>query len=522
MGPILRNLSLTFFTATFALANLAGRANNITVSAGSLTGNTGSSVQIRFDVSWENSWRINPDRWDAAWIFAKYRTTDGMWRNVWLNGSGHVAPAGSTITVGCSRTFSAFDPITNPGLGAFLYRSADGSGNLTASSVELQWLYQWQQNGLSLSDVQEVRVFAIEMVHVPQGAFAAGSGGTEALAFTLTTINSSSASTAPAGTGTLGGQAGGFPTGQTAPTNADWPTGYGAFYCMKYEVSQQGYVDFLNTLTYTQQTVRTANVPNSVAGTGAMVTGNLNRNGIDIQTPGLASTLPAVYACNLDGDGTYGEPVDGQNIACNYLSWGDLSAYLYWSCLRPMSELEFEKACRGTAAPVPNEYPWGTTSRASNAYTLANNGASNEGIATNYSSTLGNASYSSTATSINGPVRAGILSANSGNTGRVTAGASYYGIMELAGNLLERPVTIGNASGGGFQGHIYPSYNLPANGDQAGLSWPSAITADGAGFRGGSWADGPESMRASDRTFATTPNAIRNYHSGGRGVRSLY
>jgi hypothetical protein len=45
---------------------------------------------------------------------------------------------------------------------------------------------------------------------------------------------------------------------------------------------------------------------------------------------------------------------------------------------------------------VANEYPWGTTGIAASAYTLANAGATNEGIATNYSTTLGNASYSTT------------------------------------------------------------------------------------------------------------------------------
>ena len=37
--------------------------------------------------------------------------------------------------------------------------------------------------------------------------------------------------------------------------------------------------------------------------------------------------------------------------------------------------------------------------------------------------------------SIDGPLRVGIFAANSLNTGRITAGASYYGIMELSGNL---------------------------------------------------------------------------------------
>ena len=130
----------------------------------------------------------------------------------------------------------------------------------------------------------------------------------------------------------------------------------------------------------------------------------------------------------------------------------DGAAYSDWAGLRPLTELEYEKACRGTLTPVADEYVWGTATIADSAYTLSNAGANNEGIASNYSSGAGNASYGTTDGSIDGPLRVGIFAANSLNSGRMTAGASYYGIMELSGNLWERPVTIGNATGRGFTG----------------------------------------------------------------------
>lgn len=40
---------------------------------------------------------------------------------------------------------------------------------------------------------------------------------------------------------------------QDGPIPAIFPKGYNAFYIMKYELSQQGYCDFLNTLTRGQQ-----------------------------------------------------------------------------------------------------------------------------------------------------------------------------------------------------------------------------------------------------------------------------
>lgn len=492
------------------------RANNIQVTNAAIVGNDNAQgfCFVQFDVSWQNSWRLNGVvNWDAAWVFVKFRTPNGNWQHALLGNTGHSAPAGSQVDVGLLTPGSAFNASTNPVIGTFIRRGTDGTGTFSATGVQLRWNYA--QQGIAFNDLAEVRVFGIEMVHVNQGAFAAGSGGTESSAFTLTTINTATATMAPSGTGSLGGQSGGFPTGQTAPTTASWPNGFNAFYCMKYEVSQQGYVDFLNTLTYTQQVTRTANAPNSAAGTGALSTGNTSRNGVDIQTPGVDPTTPAVYACNLDGDAVFGEAVDGKDIGCNYLSWGDMTAYLDWSGLRPLTELEFEKACRGTLSPIPNEYPWGTTGISANVYTLVNSGSTNEGIATNYSTTLGNAVY--LLGGISGPLRVGIFAANAGNSGRVTAGASYYGVMELGGNVIERPVTIGNASGKAFTG-THGNGSLATNGDQDVANWPLP-SALGSGFRGGAWASDAVRLQVSDRNAATTESTSRSSSFGGRGVR---
>lgn len=115
-------------------------ANNIEISNVSLTGQNTSNqtVRVQFDVSWENSWRISvgPANWDAAWIFIKYRQTGGAWGHATLNyvngnavADGHTPPAGSTTR-------------TSPdGKGIFIYRSADGSGNVNFSNVQLRWNY---------------------------------------------------------------------------------------------------------------------------------------------------------------------------------------------------------------------------------------------------------------------------------------------------------------------------------------------------------------------------------------------
>ena len=519
MRSILQPSLRSVFIGLCGLVIGRAEAGNIQITGPTLTGNTGTSALVQFNLSWESSWRGGGvNNWDAAWVFVKYRTIGGSWQHVLLNNTGHTAPAGSMIDLGLlTPGGTPWNAVTNPVVGVFVRRGADGNGTFNLTGVQLLWDYG--AAGLAYNDITQVQVFAIEMVAVLQGAFAAGSGGTESSAFTLTTITTSNSSAVPGGSGSLGGQAGGYPTGQVAP-NILWPNGFNAFYCMKYEVSQQGYVDFLNTLTYAQQVTRTANAPTSAAGTPAMHSTNQSRNGIDVQVPGVASTTPATYACNLDGDAVFGEATDGKDIACGWMNWGDLAAYMDWSGLRPMTELEFEKACRGPLPPVANEYPWGTTGIATNPYTLANAGASTEGIATNYSTTLGNANYGNTDGSIDGPMRVGLFAANGSNSGRITAGATYYGIMEMAGNQMELCVTIGAVAGRAFTG-LHGNGTLSGTGDPDPAAWPSASTADGMGRRCGSWGYAAQDLRLSERFLASSLGGARSFEHGGRGVRSV-
>lgn len=525
---------ITFLLAV-ALTSMVS-ANNITVTNILLTGQNTTSdyTMVQFDLSWENSWRTSsaPNNWDAAWVFVKYRVTDenggdGLWHHASLNNVGHTAPSGSTIDIGLLTPATDFNATTNPCLGTFIYRSANGTGTNAFTGAQLRWNYgvNYSTAGSTLigdDDIIDIQVFAIEMVYVPQGTFALGSGGSESDHFFKypTSTNPYSVSTEAA-----------ISVGNTAdnlyystylgyvPIPLAFPKGYAAFYCMKYEISQQGYVDFLNTLSYTQQATRTevSNPPNSVAGSWAFNGGNAFRNGIAIQTPGVSSATPAVYACNLVADGNYSQSDDGQWIACGGLYWIDVAAYLDWSGLRPMTELEFEKSCRGTESAVANEYAWGTTGIASSFYEVINSGATDEVITTNYSTTLGNAQYSFTnpfhPSAV--PARVGIFADNSNNTGRVTAGATYYGIMEMSGNLVELCVTVSNAAGRSFTGN-HGNGLLDATGNPDPTMWPGTC-----GGRGGNTLDMSNSIRVSDRAFAAASYSTnRSSNVGGRGVRT--
>ena len=498
-------------------------SNNINVTNVVVTGTVSPYTMVSFDISWDNSWRTSTleSNWDAAWIFVKWRKKNTVvWNHATLSpsaGGGHTAPAGATI--------SASD-----NAGAFLYRDADGLGNVSFTNVALRWNYV--ADGLQGGDVAggtdfvEVCVFAIEMVYVPQGRFDVGSGSgyydfykypTSANTYSIT---SEAAINVGITNGYLYYAGGGSDeSDNNGPIPATFPKGYNAFYCMKYEITQEQYVAFLNKLTYSQQSIRTdASVPpNSAPGSGAFGNGNNNRTSVAIMTSGVSAATPAVYACNLDADGNYNEAADGQNIACNYLSWADLVAYLDWAGLRPMTEMEYEKACRGTLPPVPGEYAWGTATFSSSGYTISNSGADNEGIATNYSTTSGNSICSQTTPP--GPVRVGIFAANASNTGRISSGATYYGIMEMSGNLYESYITAGNNTGRSFTG-IHGDGVLDASGDANVTNWPGT-DAIGIGIRSGGWPDdGTSIMQVSDRSMGAFTFPDRQEALGGRGGRT--
>ena len=85
---------------------------------------------INFDVAWENSWRTstNESNYDGAWIFVKFRkqgTTD--WRHCTINTTGFTAGTGGTFKV------------PTDGKGAFIYKAADGIGNVNYTGNQLIW-----------------------------------------------------------------------------------------------------------------------------------------------------------------------------------------------------------------------------------------------------------------------------------------------------------------------------------------------------------------------------------------------
>lgn len=501
MRKILRNLLI--YSVLWLCTALQIQANHVQVSQVSMVG----SRQIKFTVSWQNSWKLDstqaPGNHDAVWIFVKYRETNstGSWKHVNLSdiATDHLAAGEVEIETVKDQK------------GVFIKRKNYGTGHIQAQEINLQWASFLPQGSY------DFKVFAVEMVWVNTGSFYVGDGASQSRfrrgdsdqPFHIT----SNQKILTGKDAFMLNDTGKFAPVQDIPEN--YPKGYNGFYCMKYEISQQQYADFLNCLSYNQQQKRTATSPSSAKNTPALNSFMANRNGIVITQPGEAFLRPAIYGCNAKNDEIFNTANDGQNRACNFLSWADLAAYLDWAAFRPMTEFEFEKVCRGPIAPVKLEFAWGTD-KVTDANTLQNDGAENELVTESGNAATGLASHG-----YNGPqggLRNGFAATDS--TGRVQAGAAYFGAMEMSGNLWEMCVTVNN-KGLEFDGD-FGNGELDETGNADIQSWP-LTDGTGAGFRGGGWNSGilPEfrDLAVSDRFYAGQAPTQRRSTSGGRGAR---
>jgi formylglycine-generating enzyme required for sulfatase activity len=469
-------------------------ANNIQVT--DVTYNTGAGT-VSFNISWENSWRVStiPNNWDAAWVFVKRRNcADQFWKQQYMAASGHSAS-------GVLEVKTVPDSV-----GVFIRRSANGSGNIASTAITLKLgdvplpLNEW-----------DFKVYAVEMTFVPQGAFYLGDGGTNYYSFreggsgapgTPYRVTSENAISYANTAGNLWDYFNASsihpPTGNVVA--ADFPKGFRAFYAMKYEISQGQYTDFLNSL------------PQDIA-QARQVLINTYRNTVTGAWPTYTCVTPA--------------------RAMNNISWADLCSYLDWSGLAPMSEMEFEKLCRGVSVPIANEFAWGSNT-VTRAFTVLNDGTNQEAVSDAIAVGTGVAVINgNTGTGPQGPLRVGFAAKNASS--RFEAGAGYYGNMELTGNVIEFVTGIYGDATTSFKwnAHGDGQLNAPTGASNvAGWFNQAVITNAGSGaaasLKGGSWSDRigvggeDQALRVSDRYYSANNYASRAINAGGRGVRRLF
>lgn len=506
----------TLFTSLFLMcAAVVLQANNVIISSVDLQNQdtVANYSLISFDASWENSWRTstNESNWDALWIVAKYRKTNQqLWQHATFHyvdgtgsGDGHQVPAGATIA-------SSNDNGAGGAHGVFLYAANDmAQQTVTYSDVKLRWDYG--VDGLEDADSVEICILAMEMVYIPEGSFYMGDGDVAQESFKAlhsgsntnflvgTTMVNNIQSDAAGGVDDavitnasngigIDGDDGIDIDNDGVVDNADFPTGYKAYYIMKYEVSQGFYAAFLNKVTEDQLT----NLYSNTSSFRETISGNY---------PDFVVSSPSRAMLNLS--------------AVRNLSLAD------WLAMRPMTEFEFEKACRGNQPSFTFEYAWGNDSLSNNIYTIANDGQENSQVSN--VTTRGNAAYNLTngqLGGVRGPLRAGIFAASAGAPNREETGASYYGVMELSGNLYEITVSVGRAQGRAYNGE-HGDGEIASDGTANQSNWMALYSTPSAFlFKGGYWNSVAEDLRVSQRSdWSFYPTSILT-SLGARLVRT--
>ncbi|MCM8774062.1 MAG: SUMF1/EgtB/PvdO family nonheme iron enzyme [Candidatus Omnitrophica bacterium] len=491
------------------------------------------TAKIQFDVQWDNAWR-NEVNCDGVYIFAKFKDSKGLWRHVSLakesgvdfDYNDHTPPK---FFKGNFSDLGMWVPKEKKGL--FLFRTK-GQGSVVSKNVQLIWDYG--KDGVSDEEIinTQVKVLGLEMVYIPQDKHYVGDprgpNGPDNCFYTYPNngaylISSEEPILVDKKEGALYCDQDNERSRDDTPfvIPKEFPKGYKVFWIMKYELTSQQYVDFLNTLTRRQQQNRVASDISKDEILNYYVLTNTN-------TERMRNTV----VCAKRGNGTT-EPVTFYTYAparaVNFLSWSDITAYADWAGLRPISELEYEKACRGPLEPVIDECAWGTTDlgRADTFDGPDGSGyekkVPNKGVV-NCSYGSGIAPFEAAAgktvpdnPGYEGPV-SGELFENSQHEGvspRVNSGASYYGVMNLSGNLWERCITIGHPLGRQFKGS-YGDGELDEDGFMNVSDWPGKDGA-GAGNRGGVWSSpGLKYLRFALRFAANFPKAEDGKHAGCR------
>ena len=435
LSSVFRLLSICLLSSVFCLL-LSGeaRANNVAVSGVVLQNRElgAGTVEVKFTLTQDNTFSgqdANANTfYDCIWVFVKYwvvgeDSQDTGWHHATLVSGGTVTP-------------------TSDGKGAFCSVGAD---------QVLKWSYV--TDDVTGTDTVKVKVNAIEMVYIPGGEFIYNAGA----------IGGSDFNNFGAGSQVTVDAAGDIPGGAAA----GWPNGFGAFYIMKYEVSQGQYADYLNMLSVSAATSR--------------YTGSYGSNRQSVS-----------YASGNDYGLRYA--ADSASRAQNYTSWDDVRAYISWCGLRPMTEMEFEKAARGGGSGNTNTYPWGNTTPTTTTYTF--DGTT---ISEYY------ACYNNTSA---GPTDVGhYLSGDIARTNEQT-GASIYGVTDLGGSLWEHLINCAHSQ-------------VPENGSGTvtwPASWPDA--ASGKGLRGGGWYFDSSGLQVSGREYAGRADAGRGHNYGVRAART--
>jgi len=537
--PIFRkSFFCILFVSGVLIFSSPAQANNLTITNVSLeTRDQGANTAIvEFDIDWENSWR-DTENWDAAWVFFKVSKSGGNWVHGKMDASG-TNPSDTSYGSGTSLTRY----VPSDRAGALLYRSGTGTGDISNNNVRLKLDYGEAPVSAGDDDLIEVLVYGIEMVYIPTATYVLGFGGGEygqssygpfvdactsgdvdPVTITSSRPYVSSDSDGDGDCGDIGWHdwyGGSRPSSDTA-VNANFPWGYYEYYLMKYELSQGQYRDFLNSLPSAYYSNRVASTTNNYYAM-TNTTSPSHRNTIKYKSTG------GPFVCDLDDDNTGDEANDGEWIAMNFVSVLDCWAFADWAGMRPATEMEYEKACRGSGTSYVVEEPAHESISWSRAKTPINSSGTNTETPSTMPYLINYDGYGSTT---DGPLRVGFASTSS--TSRTAAVAGYYGNMELSGNVYELYVGLGRSyayvtyTGSHGDGILTSGSCQPGNATNS--DWPlynnTNCGCDGAtkygGFaaRGGSFDGTYHEVLLEDRYRGDYTTETRVFENGCRFAR---
>ncbi len=331
------------------------------------------TATVAFDIAWTNSWRWG-NFFDAAWVFFKVKPEGATeWQHLRLAADNVLSPTGySQEKDGTPLEFVV--PGGDEGFtGLIVRRAGDGLGLVNARRVTAVWdLAATKGVTQDSAGKAQIRAVGIELVYIPEGAFYVGRGNGPMAPYAgkgyggmeinwLYKHNGRPSNTAVPlpfkfnigdlyiwGVGVTkadpppyrieseaaiatGKKKGALWAVDMAPEDggeisAAFPKGYAAFYSMKhaYPTAAQ-YAEFLNTLTEAQAKPRFYE----------------NGHGMAIKRSGVSPNF------------TYSAP--DPDAKTPWMSFTDGAIFAAWAGLRPMTELEFEKICRGPRPAIPND-----------------------------------------------------------------------------------------------------------------------------------------------------------------------
>lgn len=498
------------------------KANNINIQRVSLrdTNRVARTVVIKINISWDNSWRDSIN-WDAAWLFFKYKKlSDSAWQ--WKH--GNFSTNGNFPGISNAPLKIIVPPDTK---GAFLYRSGNGEGNIKSDSVCFTWNYG--NDGFTNIDSVELRFFATEMVYVPEGNFSIGDGNGKDKSsnsfqnkyaennyvtisrnwsplintFVNNTYYGNDDVTLYKDGIRISGADGIDVNNDKVSDHPNYPVGYKAFYSMKYEVTQGQYTDFLNTLC-----LRDSNLYNYTDSNTLKKLNSKLKLAYQSLDPYFTYSPVEKYRHTIAFDSlNLKYTVSRPDRALGTVYQDQVMAFCDWAGLRPMSELEFEKAARGPLPPyfrsyynnnnyynygdstttnwTGGEYAWGndtTVARISNMTSMLKftfsgleNGTerfSNYNMLRRYINPITNNGMNSYATEGgdggSGPLRVGIFASDTSS--RISSGASYYGIMDMSKNVAEYVISLGSTGSRNFSSLVHGDGMLNAQGRSTDFS----------------------------------------------------